>query len=117
VKKTCLLLAIILAAPAVFAAGVNNPPADLIEQELVPNTRQIKDLQMSKRPVYQTGPGPVSPLPTDPDPGYARGPIAPGSGDMSMGLGSAIVTPRGGAMYSPKQEAGRAIDRVIRQLD
>jgi len=36
---------------------------------------------------------------------------------MSISTGSALITPRGGAMSSPQQLADREIRRVIRRLD
>lgn len=115
-KKTCLLLAIVLLTPAVLA-GASQAPVEMIDQELIP-ARHIKELAMSYHVVYTTGPGPVTPTPVDPDPGLRAGPISAGSRDAGMGLGSAIVSPRGGgAMYSPREQAGRDIDRLIRKLD
>ncbi len=38
-------------------------------------------------------------------------------GSMGFGQGSALMTPRGGAISSPKQLADREIKRLIRRLD
>lgn len=38
-------------------------------------------------------------------------------GTMGFGQGSALMTPRGGAISSPKQLADREIKRLIRRLD
>lgn len=111
-KKSCLVLAIAILAP-VTLAGVVQPPIDLIEQDLIPG--RIVEVAQSHQAVYTTGPGPVTPI--DPDPGLRSGPIAPGDRDTGMGFGSALVTGRGGNLYTPQQQAGREIDRLIRKLD
>jgi len=66
---------------------------------------------------------PSMPTPVDPQ----VGPVADVSrvdsifnldgGTMGLGQGSALMTPRGGAMSSPKQLADREIKRLIRRLD
>jgi hypothetical protein len=44
------------------------------------------------------------------------GPIA-GSEKLSFGVGSAIVSPRGGMVSTPQMRAEREIGKLIRQLD
>jgi len=66
------------------------------------------------------GPEPM-PVPVD----SAAGPVVSStkldpmfsSMGMNFGEGSALMTPRGGAMSSPQQQADRAIRRLIRRLD
>lgn len=50
--------------------------------------------------------------------GAIAGPLALTSDDLtSTRMGGALVTPRGGSVYSPKQRAEAQIRSVIRQLD
>jgi len=69
-----------------------------------------------------TGDGirPPMPVPIDPTLVLSRdsvtGPVITGDGDLSTGLGSAMLTPRGAAMSSPRQIADREIRKLIRRL-
>ncbi len=67
------------------------------------------------------GPVPL-PVPQEPAPPAVtiKGPTIPTAGVGSSnptGFGSALMTPRGAAMSSPKQLADRQIRRVIKRLD
>lgn len=68
-----------------------------------------------------TGPVPL-PQPQEPAPPAVtfKGPSIPIPGGVQAaptGFGSALMTPRGAAMSSPKQLADRQIRRVIKRLD
>ena len=61
---------------------------------------------------------PLSPTPTMPnhvDRETMTGPISIGS-DMMTTYGSAIVTPTGGSLMSPRQRSDQAINSLIRRL-
>lgn len=67
------------------------------------------------------GQRPPMPVPVDPALTLSRdalsGPVAMTDGNLSSGLGSALVAPRGAAASSPRQIADREIRKLIRRLD
>jgi len=64
---------------------------------------------------------PPMPVPVEPalalDRDALAGPVAMTDGELSSGLGSALVAPRGAATCSPRQIADREIRKLIRRLD
>lgn len=134
-KKACFVLAalsaILLVAPA--QAEVENAPDASNSYVSASGGAPRPSLVQPHRAFPANGeldpvmrPPSVDPTATDPgdttrSSASKAGPTATSTG-FSAGGGSlrstgALLTPRGGAMSTPRQQAARAVQRVIRRLD
>jgi hypothetical protein len=112
-----VVLALLAGSTGAFAEGAR----DQVYGVNFPNVGEGELYSRSsllKKP--DTGPVPL-PVPQEPAPPPVtfKGPSipTPSADSTPAGFGSALMTPRGAAMSSPKQLADRQIRRVIKRLD
>lgn len=78
-------------------------------------------VKLARRFEVVDGPAPGMPVPIEPAPVLGRdalsGPAAMSDGDLSTGISSVLLAPRGAAFSSPRQIADREIRKLIRRLD
>jgi hypothetical protein len=131
VKRSLVFLSILVVGLLVGFTGAEAAVegfAPSVDRNLTPGTETGRPYLVRPTRAFPLGePTPVAlPMPVQPDDQMGQrsvssdsklGPRDTGSVGARVSVGSALLTPRGGTMSTPEQQADRAIDRLIRRLN